>query len=132
MKDWQVDRLKINRLVRSVMVTHFIDLGRLAIHVYPGKITVRGSLLKLPGAPGKLSSDVVRDLFREIEGIPGVRRVLATLDNWRQEGNGTWVDRSRKTRGRKALQALASRTQRYERDRGVGDVHGLEFDEESA
>ena len=91
MKDWGTQRVEINRCVRSVLVTSFIDLGRVAIHVYPGKVSFRGSLCKMPGAPGGLSADVVRQMFADIERIKGVKRVLTTFDNWFRNGANDWV-----------------------------------------
>ena len=50
MQDWHVKRLEINRMVRAIMVRHRIDLGKITTHVYPRRIMVRGTLVRLNGA----------------------------------------------------------------------------------
>ena len=50
MADWCTQRLEINRRVRAVLAVHFINLSRISVCIYPKRVSIRGSLVKLNGA----------------------------------------------------------------------------------
>jgi hypothetical protein len=86
------ERAEIYRAVRVVLVRHFIDIGRLAIQISPGRINLRGNLVRLPGVETKLTSETVTAIFAELERIRDIRRVEGDFENWRQGGfAGAWV-----------------------------------------
>lgn len=126
MPDWGTERLDMNRKVRGILVSHFIDLGRLSFHVYPGKIMFRGSLVKLTGSPDDLTPDRVRTLFEEIEHLPNVRKVFAQFDNWRQMGGGVWLenDRQKKKEGKARPAAMSHGALDWRQ--GIGNAHTVE------
>lgn len=93
MSDWSIERLKINSRVRSVLVTHYVDLGKLSFHVYPNKISLRGTLVKLQGVPGRFNAETVQQLVEDLGRIAKIRRVVVNFDNWSLEENSkSWVD----------------------------------------
>lgn len=95
--DWATERLAINRKVRRILVGHFIDLGRLAFTVYPDRILFRGSLVRMEGAPGELTPDLVRTVFDSIlSAVSSVNRVSTQFDNWVQRGPRDWEPLSRR------------------------------------
>ncbi len=99
------NKFEINRKFRSILVRHWIDLGRLSTIVLTNAIHVRGTLQRLPGSPGKLTSPIVQSMFDEIGRIKGIRTVHADLDNWRRLGMGNmWEEtgRTAKTAGRRS------------------------------
>lgn len=74
--------LNNNRNVRRVLVRHWIDLGRIAAHSANSKVTIRGTLQLLRGVKHELDSQSVDNIFREINRIPGIKRLNVELDNW--------------------------------------------------
>lgn len=82
--------LLINRAVRSVLVRHWIDLGRLSVRTTSGKVYIHGALMRLPGVADELTSTIVHAMFDEVDRIRGVRRTMITLDNWHRDGTDAW------------------------------------------
>lgn len=93
------DRCELYRQIRVVLVRHFIDIGRLSIHIAPAKVRLHGVLTRLPGVDSKLTPQVVDSIINEIRHIRGVHRVLADFENWRQIGAGGWMEIVRKDIG---------------------------------
>ena len=91
MAEWTIQRLEINRRIRSVLVSHFINLGKVSVNVYPKRVSLRGTLVKQGGA-GTLTVEEVTNLFKEIERLPGVKRVQTTFSNWQKGAADLWVD----------------------------------------
>lgn len=85
--------MKLYREVRSILVRHFIDLGRLSVQISMTGIYLHGSLARLPGVTAPLTQDLVRVIMAELSRVPGVRRVNAEFDNWKQDrALGAWVE----------------------------------------
>ena len=82
--------LDINRFVRSILVRHWIDLGRLSVRSSDGKLYIRGSLQRIAGIGEKLTSPIVDEMFAEMKRIRDVRQVYATLENWSND-TGSWA-----------------------------------------
>ena len=81
--------LKTNRSIRQVLVRHWIDLGRVAIHSANGRVTIRGSVQLLRGVKHELDSQSMENIFREIKRINEIKQLTFTLDNWLFV-NGVW------------------------------------------
>lgn len=89
--DWGTERLAINRKVRRILVAHFVDIGRLAFTVYPGRILFRGSLVRMEGGPGDLTPNLVRTIFDAIlSENSAINRISTQFDNWVQRGPRDW------------------------------------------
>jgi hypothetical protein len=85
-------RFEINRKLRSIMIKHWIDLGRISIRTVRDRVFLHGSLQRLPGSRGEVNVSVVETIFDEIRRVKGVRHIRVELDNWRQVGAGnSWV-----------------------------------------
>ncbi len=74
--------LDINRDVRRVMIRHWIDLGRLSFRSIRGRVSIRGSLQRIPGTSEELTAPIVNTMFADIGAIRGVTHVNVELDNW--------------------------------------------------
>jgi hypothetical protein len=85
------NRTETYRKVRSALVKHWIDLGRISIVVSPGSIRLHGTFARLPGVTTELTTTIMDSIFRELRRVPGIQRVNAKFDNWEQEGAyGGW------------------------------------------
>jgi len=85
----QVD-LDINRCVRTVLVKHWIDLGRLSVRSNDGKLYIRGALQRIAGVNEELTSAIVDSMFAEMKRIRNVRQVYPALENWSND-TGSWT-----------------------------------------
>ena len=81
--------LDINRAVRTVLVKHWIDLGRLSVRSSDGKLYIRGSLNRIAGINEELTSSIVDAMFAEIKRIKTIRQVYPALENWSND-TGSW------------------------------------------
>jgi len=81
--------LDINRAVRSVLVKHWIDLGRLSVRSTDGKLYIRGALSRIAGVNEELTSSIVDAMFTEIKRIRNLRQVYPLLENWTND-SGSW------------------------------------------
>jgi len=81
--------LDINRNLRKVFIRHWIDLGRVFFRSVNGAVTVRGALERIAGVSELLSPTIVETIFMELNRVPDVKRITASLDNWKQEA-GVW------------------------------------------
>lgn len=91
MRTGEQSNLEVNRNVRRVLVTHWIDLGRLSIHTMKDSVHLRGSLMKLPGADSPLNSSSVDIIFKKIKTAVDGRRLQIDFDNWTlNSATGTW------------------------------------------
>ena len=95
--------LEINCAVRRVFVRHWIDLGKLSFRTQKGRVTLRGSLDRLPGSEQLLTVQAVEQLFTELQRIHGVDRFATELTNWERNSSG-WKN----TRGQIASAPAAS------------------------
>lgn len=86
----QVD-LDINRFVRSILVKHWIDLGRLSVRSTDGKLYIRGALRRISGVNEELTSPIVDAMFAEIKRIKNVRQIYPALENWTND-SGSWTE----------------------------------------
>jgi len=94
--------MKLYRDVRSVLVRHFVDLGRLSVQISMTGVYLHGSLLRLPGVTSALTPEVVRVIMAELSRVPGVQRVNADFDNWQQDrAMGAWVEKKKEKRKEK-------------------------------
>lgn len=82
--------LDTNRQVRKVFVKHWLDLGRLSIRSSKGKVWIRGSLTRISGVRGELTTPIVDVVFSDIKRIKAVRTLTIELDNWAND-DGRWV-----------------------------------------
>lgn len=82
--------LEANRNVRRIFVRHWIDLGRLSIRTYQGKLSIRGSLQRIGGRDEELTTAIVEAMFAEIKRVPSVQRMTAELENWTNDA-GRWI-----------------------------------------
>lgn len=83
------DDLDINRAIRSILVKHWIDLGRLSVRSTDGKVWVRGELHRISGVAETLTSAIVSALFEDIRRIRNIRQVYTALENWSTD-SGSW------------------------------------------
>ncbi|MEI6970639.1 MAG: hypothetical protein WCL44_03900 [bacterium] len=91
MKHGEQNNLEVNRSARRVLVTYWIDLGRVSIHTLKDSVHIRGSLMKLPGADSPLSPSSVEIIFRKIRNEIGGRRLQIDFDNWvLNSATGSW------------------------------------------
>ncbi len=74
--------LKNNQDIRKVLVRHWIDLGRVGIYSRSGNVTIRGNMQLLRGVKHDLDSQLMENIFREINRIKEIKRVHVELDNW--------------------------------------------------
>ena len=88
-----IPRAEIYRQVRTVLVRHLIDVGRLTIQISMNHLHLVGSLCRITGATTPLSSATIQSIFSELRMIRGVRRVNGTFMNWRQldEVGASWA-----------------------------------------
>ena len=83
--------LDINRGVRRILVSHWIDLGRVSISTVRTTVYMRGVMHKLPGSGGSLNPEVMEVLYRKIKALKGVNTVQIQLSNWsRNTTTGSW------------------------------------------
>ncbi len=83
--------LEINRGVRRILVSKWIDLGRLSIHTTKNSVLIRGCLQKLPGSDAQLSAEYLEVIYKKIQEIENVQVVTIQLDNWIRNGaTGSW------------------------------------------
>jgi hypothetical protein len=94
--------LSNNRSVRQVLVRHWIDLGRLAIHSANGRVTVRGTVQLLRGVKHELDSQAMENIFREIKRVNTIKQLTFILDNWSLV-NGVWQKTDHTTQDHKSL-----------------------------
>ncbi len=82
--------LEVNRNIRRILVRHWIDLGRLSIRSSAaGRVSIYGSLQRIPGTKDRLAPPIVESIFNEIKRVRGVRMVIMDLKNWTSEA-GRW------------------------------------------
>lgn len=81
--------LEVNRSIRKVFVRHWIDLGRLSIRSSVGRVSIYGSLQRIPGIRDELSPSIVEAIFNEIKRIQDVRLVALEIENWTND-SGMW------------------------------------------
>ena len=88
-----VARAEIYRQVRTVLVRHLIDVGRLTIQISMNHLHLQGTLRRLSGVTAVLTSQNIHAIFSELRLIRGVRRVNGEFDNWRQmdDVGASWV-----------------------------------------
>ena len=84
--DWQVQRLKLNRDVRSILVSANINTERMSVNVYPDRIYFRGTL-ETNGAGASLDPIMVSNLFQEIKRVRGVKQISCQFENWENDGD---------------------------------------------
>ena len=87
----RADDLKAMRQVRSVLVKHWIDLGRLSLRCTSGVLQIRGSLMRLAGMKDPLTSAIVQTIFTDIKRVREIKRIQPDLSNWNDHGGG-WTE----------------------------------------
>ena len=93
--------LEINRNVRRVLVSRWVDLGRLSINTVGTTVYLRGVLQKLPGSGAELNSAALENIYQKIRAISGVQNVQLQLENWERNGStGAWEPRGQETESR--------------------------------
>ena len=81
--------LNINRRVRSIMVKHWVDLGRISVRSNDGVVTVRGTLQKIAGTRDDMVPATLDAIFSDIKRLRDVSRTRVYLDNWINDA-GSW------------------------------------------
>ena len=93
MKHALAPNLEIGRNARRILVSKWIDLGRLSLHTTKNSILIRGMLQKLPGADAQITAEYVETIYRKLQDIPGVHNVNLQFDNWiRNNATGSWIN----------------------------------------
>jgi hypothetical protein len=82
--------MELYRKTRSVLVRHWIDLGRLSVVVSPSSIRLHGMLCRLPGVKTRLTSQIIDAMLRELRQKTGHNRIITDFRNWREQG-GAWI-----------------------------------------
>jgi hypothetical protein len=83
-------RYEINRLVRSVLSRHAIDLESLSVSCSASIVYLSGLLKRVTDT--NLNSVDIDVIFKEIERIPFVRGIVTDLENWIvTSGEGAWL-----------------------------------------
>ena len=85
-----------------MLVRHWIDLGRLAIHSANGRVTVRGTVQLLRGVKHDLDSQAMENIFREIKRVNTIKQLTFILDNW-SFVNGVWQKTDHTTQDHKGF-----------------------------
>jgi len=101
--------LKNNQSIRKVLVRHWIDLGRVGIYSAGGRVTVRGTMQLLRGVKHQLDSQLMDNIFREINRIKEIRNVVVDLDNWVYL-DGAWHKREETRQDSKAFDSTTPKT----------------------
>lgn len=91
--------LEVNRNIRRIFVRHWIDLGRLSIRTYQGRLSIRGYLQRIGGKDEELTTPIVEAMFAEIKRITSVQQVTAELENWTNDA-GRWIPLERAPLGK--------------------------------
>jgi hypothetical protein len=113
-------RYAINQRVRSVLVSHDVDLEALSVSSSANVVYINGFLKK--GSGGEMRPTDIDLIFREIEQLPAVRGVSVDLENWivtNAEGSWTVTAKKRAARGGASHQA---EDYRIEREEYISDV----------
>ena len=83
--------LELNREVRRILVSHWLDLGRLSVHSLRSSVHIRGTLSKLGGSYAQLTSAILESMSRKIKAAAGTRSVHMEFDNWfLNPATGSW------------------------------------------
>jgi hypothetical protein len=91
--------LTVNRNIRRVLVSHWVDLGRVSVHTTKNAVHIRGSLNKLVGTNAELTPVLVGLMHREIKNAAGDRYVHMEFDNWFFDGSAnSWTPASGRNR----------------------------------
>ena len=93
MKAGLAPNLEISRNARRILVSKWIDLGRLSIHATKNSVLIRGILQKLPGADAQITPEYMESIYRKLQEVPDVQSVNLQLDNWIRNGaTGSWTN----------------------------------------
>jgi len=87
--------LDINRAVRTVLVKHWIDLGRISVRSSDGKLWVRGSLSRIAGVNEELTPQIVEAMSDEMRRIRNIKQIYFSLENWNND-SGAWHEVGKK------------------------------------
>ena len=58
------------RLIRQILVKHWVDLGRMRINCLDGHVILRGTITPLYGANGVISGEKVVEIIANIRNLP--------------------------------------------------------------
>jgi hypothetical protein len=115
-------RYAINQRVRSILVTHDVDLEALSISSSANVVYINGFLKK--GSGGDMRPSDIDLVFREIEHIPSVRGISVDLENWIvTSSDGTWMATAKK-RARTGIAAEHAEDYRIDKEEAIADVLG--------
>jgi hypothetical protein len=101
-----IERARIYRQTRSVLVAHWIDLGCLDVRVGEIFLTLSGQLKHL-GHQEPLTGMGIEEMLSELRRVPGVHRVNLDVENWKSVGEGIWQEVEVKDDKQKYLASLA-------------------------
>ena len=101
--------LEVNRSVRRILVRHWIDLGRLSIRTYQGRLSIRGSLQRIGGRDEDPTTAIVEAVFAEVKRTQNVQHMTAELENWTNDA-GRWIPIERVPLKERAIIAFSQKT----------------------
>ena len=81
--------LDINRNVRTILVRHWIDLGRLSVRSSAGRLWITGGLFRITGIKEELTTPIVESIFADIKRVKDLAGIHANLENWTDD-SGSW------------------------------------------
>ena len=85
-----IERARIYRQTRAILVAHWIDLGHLDIHVGDMFVTISGRLKRLGQVNEPLTGLGIEELLHELRHISGAPMLRVDFENWKDLGEGTW------------------------------------------
>lgn len=112
--------LDINRMVRTILVKHWIDLGRMSVRSSGGKLWIHGSLQRIAGVNEQLTAPLVDEMFKEISRIKSIKTVNANLENW-NNNLGAWQQTGKAVKEKSEQQTATRSAGVYEIDKETGD-----------
>lgn len=116
-------RYAINQRVRSILVSHDVDLEALSVSSSANVVYINGILKK--GSGGEMKPPDIDLIFKEIEHIPAVRGVSVDLDNWIVTNReGSWTATAKKYAGRVGGASEQAEDYRIEKEEYISDLLG--------
>jgi hypothetical protein len=84
------ERCEAYNRARAILVSHWIDLGRIDLRLGGRSLMISGILLRLGREEEPLNGLILTEIMDELRRTPGIHYLQADLKNWR-EIKGRWV-----------------------------------------
>lgn len=115
------NRYEINREVNGILTRHAVDLTQLSVSSSTTLVYLNGMLLKSTGSDFRPVDISV--IFKEIRRVPGVRGIVADLENWIiTDNDGSCQAVPVKGRSRSAARSSDYREYSIEKEERIKDV----------